>query len=1187
MFKKVLIANRGAIAVRITRTLHEMGIKSVAVYAPSDRDSLHVEVADEIYPLASDRVQESYLDQNRLIEIAKEAGAEAIHPGYGFLSENAEFAERLSENDMTFIGPKPSHLRSFGLKHEARAIAEATGVNLLPGSGVLKDEGEAIKVAQEIGYPVMLKSSAGGGGIGMQCCNSPEELGAAFVSVQRLAVSNFGDASVFLEKYISTPRHVEVQVFGDGNGGVVAIGDRDCSLQRRNQKVIEECPAPNISDEVRDGMHKQAVDLLSAVNYENAGTVEFLYDGAEQQFYFLEVNTRLQVEHGVTEMVHGIDLVQAMVQQAACELDSVSSLTFNQHPSGHAVQARIYAEDPGNDFRPTPGDIAMVNLPQDDGLRVDTWIRSGVTVPPFYDPMLGKIIAQADSRTAAIEKLTAALDSSVIHGIETNLRYLSQALSCPDFRDAEMTTASLEELHYVPMSMEVLKGGAYTTIQSWPGRQGYWAVGVPPSGPMDDFSFRMGNRLLGNDVSAAGLEIVLKGPTIRFNSRATILIAAPGCIATLDGSRLDCYQPISVEPRQVLTIDSIVDGARGYLLVKGGLSIPTELGSSATFTLGTLGGFNGRTLQLGDVIHFDGGGAELPEIFTPEYEPLDTIRVLLGPHTAPDFFTDEDIETLLSVRWTVHYNSSRTGVRLSGPQPQWTRQDGGEAGLHPSNIHDNAYAFGSIDFTGDMPVILGPDGPSLGGFVCPGVVINADRWKLGQLRPGDEFTFVAVSEADAKSAVEEQTNCIETLRQSHLLTKAIAVESPILLGGIDPVSVDDVTVRRAGQEWLLVEFGPARLDIELHLKVHALSRLIEAENIQGIVEMTPGIRSLQIRFDMAYWSATSLTDLLRNLVPSISAEEQTSIASRIVRLPLSWDDPVCREAITRYTQGVRPNAPWCPSNIEFIRRINGLADTQAVKDIVFDASYLVMGLGDVYLGAPVATPLDPRHRLVTTKYNPARTWTAENSVGIGGSYMCIYGMEGPGGYQFVGRTLQVWNRYQRGEAFSEHWLLRGFDQIQFYEVSAEELLEMREAFPRGHMDLDITQTTFDINSYKKFLTDNQDSIESFTSTRQHAFDKELKHWRENDLLSFETPDQDYSDAEISESQDSVPSPMTGSVWSIRVQPDQAVEENDLLLVLEAMKSEFEVRAPAAGRVQLLVSEGQLVNAGQALAVVTP
>jgi urea carboxylase len=447
MFKKVLIANRGAIAVRITRTLHEMGIKSVAVYAPSDRDSLHVEVADEIYPLASDRVQESYLDQNRLIEIAKEAGAEAIHPGYGFLSENAEFAERLSENDMTFIGPKPSHLRSFGLKHEARAIAEATGVNLLPGSGVLKDEGEAIKVAQEIGYPVMLKSSAGGGGIGMQCCNSPEELGAAFVSVQRLAVSNFGDASVFLEKYISTPRHVEVQVFGDGNGGVVAIGDRDCSLQRRNQKVIEECPAPNISDEVRDGMHKQAVDLLSAVNYENAGTVEFLYDGAEQQFYFLEVNTRLQVEHGVTEMVHGIDLVQAMVQQAACELDSVSSLTFNQHPSGHAVQARIYAEDPGNDFRPTPGDIAMVNLPQDDGLRVDTWIRSGVTVPPFYDPMLGKIIAQADSRTAAIEKLTAALDSSVIHGIETNLRYLSQALSCPDFRDAEMTTASLEELH--------------------------------------------------------------------------------------------------------------------------------------------------------------------------------------------------------------------------------------------------------------------------------------------------------------------------------------------------------------------------------------------------------------------------------------------------------------------------------------------------------------------------------------------------------------------------------------------------------------------------------------------------------------------------------------------------------------------------------------------------------------------
>lgn len=1173
--------------MRITRTLRAMGIKSVAVYSPSDRDSLHVEVADEIYPLASDRVQESYLDQNRLIEIAIEAGADAIHPGYGFLSENAEFAESLSEHGIRFIGPGPSHLRSFGLKHEARAIAEATEVNLLPGSGVLKDLTEAVSVAQEIGYPVMLKSSAGGGGIGMQCCHSSAELSAAFVSVQRLASSNFGDASVFLEKYICTPRHVEVQVFGDGKGGVVVIGDRDCSLQRRHQKVIEECPAPNISDAVRQGMHKQAVDLLSTVNYENAGTVEFLYDGAEQQFYFLEVNTRLQVEHGVTEIVHDIDLVQAMVQQAAGELDSVASLTFNQQPNGHAVQARIYAEDPGNDFRPTPGAISLVQLAQDDGLRVDTWIRSGITVPPFYDPMLAKMIARADSRSAAIEKLTAALESSVIHGIETNLRYLSQALSCPEFLEARMTTASLGALNYASLSMEVSKGGAYTTIQSWPGRQGYWAVGVPPSGPMDDFSFRMGNRLLGNDPSAAGLEIVIKGPTLRFKARATILIAAPGCVATLDGTRLDCYQPISVEPMQELAIDSILEGARGYLLVKGGLSIPTELGSSATFTLGTLGGLNGRTLQIGDVIHFNEGGGELPENIVPAYDSLDTIRILLGPHTAPDFFTDDDIETLLSARWTVHYNSSRTGVRLSGPQPQWSRQDGGEAGLHPSNIHDNAYAFGSIDFTGDMPVILGPDGPSLGGFVCPGVVINADRWKLGQLRPGDEFTFVAVSELDAGRAIESQTKYIETLQQSPLLTKPIAVESPILFGSLNPESVDDFTVRRAGQEWLLVEFGPARLDIELHLKVHALARLIEAENVQGVVEMTPGIRSLQIRFDMTRWRAASLTELICDLVPRTHSEEQTAIASRIVRLPLSWDDPACREAISRYTQGVRPNAPWCPSNIEFIRRINGLADTQAVKDIVFNASYLVMGLGDVYLGAPVATPLDPRHRLVTTKYNPARTWTAENSVGIGGSYMCIYGMEGPGGYQFIGRTLQVWNRYKRSEAFAEHWLLRGFDQIQFYEVSAEELLEMREAFPRGHLALDIEPSTFDINIYKNFLTDNQDSIEAFEGTRQQAFDAELKHWQDNGLLSFETPDQAYTDVEISDSKDSVPSPMTGSVWSIRVQDGQQVEENDLILVLEAMKSEFEVRAPAAGKVQLLVSEGQLVNAGQALAEVEP
>ena len=770
MFKKVLIANRGAIAVRIARSLQAMNIRSVAVFAPSDRDSAHLHSVDEVWPLGADRVQDSYLNQKKLFDIMAQTDVDAVHPGYGFLSENAGFAEALTAKGIAFIGPAPEHLRCFGLKHKARALAQAARVNLLPGSDELDDLAEATAVAEKIGYPIMLKSSAGGGGIGMHRCLSPGQLKETFDSVQRLAAVNFGHDGVFLEKFVTDPRHVEVQVFGDGKGGVAAIGDRDCSLQRRHQKVIEESPAPNIAKEVRRKMHQQAVDLLSSICYENAGTVEFLYDDDTEQFYFLEVNTRLQVEHGVTELTHGIDLVESMVKQASGDLASVEALSFSDQPCGHAIQARIYAEDPNHDFRPTPGVIALAEFPQEvscrqKALRIDTWIKSGTVVPSYYDPMLAKVIAKAPSRSGAIDNLAIALESSVIHGIETNLQYVRQALDLLDFKKGEMTTASLAALQYKTSSIEILKAGAGTTIQSWPGRQGYWAVGVPPSGPMDDLSFRLGNRLLGNEPSAAGLEIVVQGPAIRFNTNTVIVVAAGGCEISLDGLELSCFEPVEVNEGQILTMGRVTRGARAYLLVQGGLSVPLELGSSATFTLGSLGGLNGRTLQPGDVLHILDESTEtsLPSLQdAPDFASCQRIRIMLGPHTAPDFFTDKDIDFFLAATWTVHYNSSRTGVRLSGPQPEWTRENGGEAGLHPSNIHDNAYAFGSINFTGDMPVILGPDGPSLGGFVCPGVVINADRWKLGQLLPGDELQFIPVSEAEARRAGEQQNTYINT-----------------------------------------------------------------------------------------------------------------------------------------------------------------------------------------------------------------------------------------------------------------------------------------------------------------------------------------------------------------------------------------------------------------------------------------
>lgn len=1211
MFGKVLVANRGAIAVRIMRTLRELGITAVAVYADEDRDSLHIQTADEAYSLGSGSAADTYLNQDKILSAIRQCGAEAVHPGYGFLSESATFAETLVAQGVAFIGPQAVHLKQFGLKHEARHLAQTSAVNLVPGSDILAHTEQAFAAADAIGYPVMLKSTAGGGGIGMQRCNSEQELMDSFAAVSRLAEGNFGNAELFVEKFVSTPRHVEVQAFGDGLGNVAIIGDRDCSLQRRHQKVIEECPAPNLPDAVRKQLHEQARALLASVNYESAGTVEFLYDAADQQFYFLEVNTRLQVEHGVTELVHGVDLVAWMVRQASGEVDSLQALD-DLDAVGHAVQARVYAEDPNHDFRPTPGKITQATFPSMDGVRVDTWIQAGARVPFQFDPMIAKVLAHGADRDQALAQLDEALVATQVYGIETNTKYLRQALSLPSFRQGLMTTAALLELEYQVRSIDVLSGGASSTIQSFPGRQGYWAVGVPPSGPMDDLSFRLGNRLLGNASDAAGIEVVLDGPHLRFNAAAICVITGASIEANIDGVAVPLWTTFEIMAGQTLSLGSVTDGMRSYLLVKMGIDAPIQLGSSATFTLGAMGGCTGQVLRTGDVLGLHDMNpararseatssvvsesefepTELSAVHQPRLEDRRQIRVMLGPHVAPDFFTENDIETFLTSEWTVHYNSSRTGVRLTGPHPEWARADGGEAGLHPSNIHDNAYAFGSIDFTGDMPVILGPDGPSLGGFVCPAVVINADRWKLGQLTPGDRIRFAATTEVDAGGASRLRDKYVRTLIKPHD-ESPIRRESPVVLASASnapELTANDITIRRAGQEWLLVEFGPPMLDVELHLKVHTLKNLIEEDAVEGIVEMTPGIRSLQIRYDIGVWTAVKLCQRLQGLLEAVPQAKDGVIESRLVRLPLSWEDPACAEAVEKYVKGVRDDAPWCPDNVEFIRRINGLATKEGVKQIVFDARYLVMGLGDVYLGAPVATPLDPRHRLVTTKYNPARTWTAENSVGIGGSYLCIYGMEGPGGYQFVGRTLQVWSTHERGDVFSKPWLLRPFDQLQFYPVDAQTLLEMREKFARGEPCVDIQPVQFDAGEYQAFLEREAGSIRAFTERRQYAFDAELANWRKNGLLSFESETSEAAPPEsiaLPPGAVAVDSPMSGSVWSLPSENMARVEGDDTLVVIEAMKSEFEIRAPCAGQLEIVVTAGQQVQAGQTLAVLQP
>ncbi len=1177
MFSKVLIANRGEIAGRIGKTLRRMGIASVAVYSDADRFTASVRDADEAVRIGPAPAAESYLDIDAIVAACLQTGAQAVHPGYGFLSENRRFAEQLAAHGISFIGPRPEHLDAFGLKHKAREIAQQSHVPLLPGSGLLETIDEAMAEADRIGFPLMLKSTAGGGGIGMQLCHDAATLREQFAAVQRTARASFGDARVYLERFVSEARHIEVQIFGNGKGDVVALGERDCSLQRRNQKVVEETPAPGISDAMRARLLEAAVALGKSVHYESAGTVEFIYDVERQDFYFLEVNTRLQVEHPVTEAVFGIDLVEWMVRQAAGEdvLADLGPLT----PNGAAIEVRVYAENPSAGFRPSAGRLTRVEFPPD--IRVDGWIETGVEVTPFYDPMLAKVIVAAGSRAEAIAKLENALDATTITGIETNLQYLRAIAGSEAFHSGRVATNVLAGFSFAPRTIDVLAAGAQSTIQELPGRVGLWDVGVPPSGPMDERSFRLANRVVGNPETTTALEMTARGATLRFNVDRTFALVGARMKASLDGIEVANNVPLEARAGQVLTVGAVHGpGLRTYLAVRGGFEAPEYLGSRATFVLGGFGGHATGALKVGDVLHLGTAESAAPRGLSAEEAPDLThdwrLGVIYGPHGAPDFFVNEDIATLFSAEYEVHFNSARTGVRLTGPKPKWARPDGGEAGLHPSNIHDNAYAIGSIDFTGDMPIILGPDGPSLGGFVCPAVTACEEMWKLGQLKPGDKLRFVPV------------------IRQDDPIAGPIVAQAPDRLGS-PIVARDDaraipVVYRRSGDDNLLVEYGAMTLDIGLRMRVHLLAQAVTDAKLPGLIELTPGIRSLQIHYDGAKLARTRLLDVLHEIEDALPSIEEMVVPSRIVRLPLSWNDPQAELAMRKYQELVRPNAPWCPSNIEFIRRMNGLADEEAVKQVIFDARYLVLGLGDVYLGAPVATPVDPRHRLVTTKYNPARTWTPENAVGIGGAYMCVYGMEGPGGYQLFGRTIQMWNSWRTTKEFErgKPWLLRFFDQIQFFPVSASELLEAREAFPHGAYPLSIEATSFSFADYKAFLTREDEGITAFKQRQQSAFEAERQRWRDDkiDEVVLEVADEGAgSGSEIADGQIGMFSEAPGNVWKVLVEGGKHIEIGDALVIVESMKMEIPVTATARGIVRsIAVRPGQTLRAGDLVCV---
>jgi urea carboxylase len=1203
MFSAVLIANRGAIACRVIRTLKKLGVRSVAVYSEADAGSLHVAQADVAVSLGAGPAADTYLSFEKIFAAARATGAQAIHPGYGFLSENADFAEACAREGFVFIGPTPQQMRDFGLKHTARALAQANGVPMLPGSDLLADLPAALSEAARIGYPVMLKSTAGGGGIGMRVCRDDAELTEAFESVQRLAASAFKQGGVFLEKYVGVARHVEVQIFGDGRGNVIALGERDCSAQRRNQKVVEETPAPGLSPELRAELLASAQRLAAAVGYQSAGTVEYVFDVNSLRFYFLEVNTRLQVEHGVTEQVTGVDLVEWMVRAAAGELDlSDYPPVPIEDPAAASIQVRLYAEDPNKNFQPSSGVLTAADFPSAELARVETWVERGSEIPSLYDPMIAKIIVTAPTRAEALQKLSAALAATRVAGIECNLDYLRQIVASPEFASAQIHTKWLATFPYHPSTIDVVEPGTQTSVQDYPGRVGYWAVGVPPSGPMDDYAHRVANELVGNDSSAAALEITLAGPTLKFNTDTSIALCGAEFEADLDGNAIPWWSTVHVRAGSVLRIRGVKSaGCRAALAVRGGFDVPEYLGSRSTFALGKFGGHAGRVLRHGDVLPLARVADPFapirtaPDALVPGYGTHWTIKVLYGPHAAPDFFTEASIATLFASDYKVHYNSNRLGIRLIGPKPEFTRADGGEAGLHPSNIHDTEYAVGTLNFTGELPVILAKDGPSLGGFVCPVTIIKAELWKVGQLRPGDTIRFVRTTHEHALELERAQDRAIAALDAPAWPVPLVSEPEPAVVRSLPANATRPAVVyRMAGDKYLLIEYGPLLLDLDLRFRVHALMEWFKTRPLPGLIELSPGVRSLQVNYDGRVLPLAKLLDVLTAAEDELPPVADLIVPSRLVRMPLAFDADTTKAAIAKYRQSVRDTAPWLPSNVEFIRRINGLPSVEDVERTIYSARYMVLGLGDVYLGAPCAVPVDPRHRLQTTKYNPARTWTAEGEVGIGGVYMCVYGMESPGGYQLVGRTVPVWNTHRVTPEFpaGQPWLLRFFDQVQFYPMPEKELNEFRVAFHRGQARLDITEQPFSVADYHAFLKRDAADIAAFKERQAEAFAAERERWAADGSASLTISEPDApppTDELVAPAGGAlVGSPISGNIWAVSVKEGDRVAAGQKIVVVEAMKMEVPVEAPISGVVQkIAVAPGRLVTAGQPLLTIAP
>ncbi|CEQ42611.1 SPOSA6832_04453 [Sporobolomyces salmonicolor] len=788
---RLLVANRGEIALRVIRSAKELGIDTLSIHTEPDAGSPHVFQATETAFVPS------YVNGEAVLKVALERGATLIHPGYGFLSENAEFASAVEKSGIIWLGPSADSIEAMGLKHQARRRAIAAQVPVLPGSELVSTVEAAVDQAQHVGYParflsallrgkyssrpVMLKATGGGGGMGMEVAHDENELRASFQRTVDMTKTLFNNAGVFVEKYIERARHIEVQVFGDGQGKVIHAGERECSVQRRHQKVLEEAGSPFINrhPELREAMCAAAVRLCELISYRSAGTVEFLVDDSTASFYFLEANTRLQVEHPTTEMVRpGLDLVAMMIKLGLAQASSTPFVLPEQETlapaSGHAIEARIYCEIPHLNFKPAPGLLQQVEWPSHPWLRLDTWVSSGSFVSPFYDPMIGKMIAWGSTREEARARLDQALSETVLLGTQTNLDYLRTIINCEGTRaplfpnqtldvdasppaafvEGNVMTTFLDSFEgYAPSCIEIIDGGLSTSVQDGRPRLQPGGDGIPRGGGLDEMAAMAANRLVGNDTETEYLEVTISGPTLKFSTAAVVAVTGAEADVFVDDMKKPMWSRFAVPAGSTLEIGACEGtGTRVYLAVKGGFpGVPYFMGSKSTFTAAKFGGIQGRDLAAGDIIMLHPSAAPtsddvefvLPSFAIPSYSHDWTLAALPGPNADIDYLLPEDLETLYSTRFTVSPDSNRLGLRLEGLKPlKYSRKDGGAGGSHPANCLEHGYSIGALNLNGDVPVLLAQDAPDCGGLICVVGVVTADWWKMGQMRPGDTFRFV-------------------------------------------------------------------------------------------------------------------------------------------------------------------------------------------------------------------------------------------------------------------------------------------------------------------------------------------------------------------------------------------------------------------------------------------------------------